>query len=157
MSVSANHRSSLEKPHSDPDSDWMQEAEALPAALFSTRLRRSRFIPAFPLGFLQQAQVVGDALSLLLVALAEMRMRRAGEVALGPRLWGQVGNPTKRVRTRLLRQLGRLPPNVGTVIARQGRPHLLKAGIDWPRAIQPRQSDPEKYPEHGVLRTNANS
>jgi len=140
MSVLPDYPSGLGKPRSDPDSDWMEVAETLPAAHFNTRSRRNRFIPAFPLAFLQQAQVVGDAIPLLLVALAEMRMRRSDEIPLGPRLWAQVGNPTKRVRTRLLRQMCQLPPNVGIVIARRGRPHLLKAGIGWPQAIRPPQN-----------------
>lgn len=64
-----------------------------------------------------------------------MRMRGASEIAIGPALWAEVGNPSERVRARLLRQIAGLPGRLCTVVARQGRPHLLKAGPDWPHSM----------------------
>jgi len=118
----------------DPDADWVQEAEKIPAASFNRRPKRYRFIPAVPMEFIRETLVAGDALALLLVALAEMRMRGNNEIGIGPALWAQVGNPSKRVRARLLRQIACLPDTLCTVVARNGRPHLLVVGPDWPRA-----------------------
>ena len=120
----------------DPDADWMQQAEIIPAARFSLRARKNRYIPAIPIDFIRQTLIVGDALALLLVALAEMRMRGVSEIALGPALWADVGTPSKRVRARLLRQIACLPEGLCKVIARKGRPHLLKAVPSWPRSIK---------------------
>lgn len=120
----------------DPDADWMRQAEAIPAARFSLRARKNRYIPAIPMEFIRQTLVAGDALPLLLVALKEMRMRGTSEIAIGPALWAEVGNPSKRVRARLLRQIAALPESLCTVVARNGRPHLLKAGPGWPRSLK---------------------
>jgi hypothetical protein len=120
----------------DPDADWMRQAETIPAARFNPRPKKNRYIPAVPLEFIQRTLGAGDALALLLVALAEMRMRASSEIAIGPALWAAIGNPSKRVRARLLRQITSLPENLCTVLARKGRPHLLKAGPSWPRAIK---------------------
>ncbi len=91
--------------------------------------------------FVRQTLVIGDALPLLLVALTEMRMRGTNEIAIGPAMWAEVGNPSKRVRARLLRQIAYLPENLCEVVARNGRPHLLKAGSGWPRSIKDMQLD----------------
>lgn len=116
----------------DSDADWMRQAEAIPAARFNPRARKNRYVPAIPMEFIRQTLIAGDALALLLVALAEMRMRGISEIAIGPALWAEVGNPSKRVRARLLRQIACLPEGLCMVIARRGRPHLLKAGVGWP-------------------------
>ena len=121
----------------DPDADWMPQVETVPAAHFNPHPRKNRYIPAIPLEFVRKTLVAGDALPLLLVALAEMRIRGASEISVGPALWAQVGNPTKRVRARLLRQIACLPKSLCTLIARNGRPHLLNTGTDWPKRIQP--------------------
>ena len=84
--------------------------------------------------FIRQTLGVGDALALLLVALAEMRMRGVNEIAIGPALWAEVGSPSKRVRARLLKQIACLPQSLCALVARNGRPHLLKAGSGWPRS-----------------------
>ena len=120
----------------DPDADWMRVAEKLPARSFRPARARTPYIPAIPRSFLRAAAAAGDALELLLVALAEMRMRASTEIAIGPALWQQVGNPSKRVRTRLLRQIGKLPASLCTLTARKGRPHLLVTGPDWPRPFK---------------------
>lgn len=120
----------------DPDADWMRQAETVPAFRFNPRAKNNRYIPAIPMEFIRQTLIAGDALPLLLVALTEMRMRGASEIAVGPALWAQVGNPSKRVRTRLLRQIACLPDSLCTVVARNGRPHMLKAGPCWPRSIK---------------------
>jgi len=120
----------------DPDADWMRQAETVPAVRFNSRAKKNRYIPAIPMEFIRQTLVAGDALPLLLVALAEMRMRGTSEIAIGSALWAEVGDPSKRVRARLLRQIACLPENLCTVVARNGRPHLLKAGPNWPRAIK---------------------
>jgi hypothetical protein len=120
----------------DPDADWMQQAENIPAARFSPRARNNRYVPAIPMEFIRQTLIAGDALALLLIALAEMRMRGTSEISIGPALWAEVGNPSKRVRARLLRQIAGLPGRLCTVVARKGRPHLLKAGPDWPHSIK---------------------
>lgn len=86
--------------------------------------------------FIRQTLIAGDSLPLLLVALAEMRMRGSDEIAIGTTLWAQVGNPSKRVRARLLRQIACLPESLCTVIARNGRPHLLRAGPGWPGSVK---------------------
>ena len=114
--------------------DWMGLAEAIPAQSFLPRKRRAPYIPAIPRSFLRTAAPAGDSLELLLVALAEMRKRGVNEIAIGPSLWHLVGNPSKRVRTRLLRQIGRLPPTLCSLVRRKGRPHLLVTGPEWPRA-----------------------
>ena len=116
----------------DPDADWMRQAETVPAARFNLRAKKSRYIPAIPLEFIQQTLVAGDALPLLLVALAEMRMRGASKIAIGPAMWVEVGNPSKRVRARLLRQVAALPSCICSLLPRTGRPHLLVAGPLWP-------------------------
>lgn len=120
----------------DPDADWMQVAEKLPAASFQARKKRDPYIPAIPRKFLRLARPAGDALELLLVALAEMRMRGTREIALGPTLWARVGDPSKRVRARLLRQIAELPESLCKLTPRNGRPHLLTAGSDWPKAVR---------------------
>jgi hypothetical protein len=117
----------------DPDADWMQVAEKLPAASCHARKKQDPYIPAIPRKFLRLARPAGDALELLLVALAEMRMRGTRELAIGPTLWAQVGNPSKRVRARLLRQIMALPESLCTITPRNGRPHLLTAGLEWPQ------------------------
>lgn len=120
----------------DPDADWMWQAETIPAARFSPRARKNRYVPAIPMEFIRQTLIAGDALALLLVALAVMRMRGASEIAIGPALWAEVGNPSKRVRARLLRQIACLPEGLCTVIARKGRPHLLRMGSEWPKPVR---------------------
>lgn len=114
----------------------MRQAETIPAARFSPRARKNRYVPAIPMEFIRQTLIAGDALALLLVALAEMRMRGTSEIAIGPALWAEVGNPSKRVRARLLRQIAGLPDSLCTVAARKGRPHLLKTGSDWPKPVR---------------------
>ncbi len=110
----------------------MRQAETVPAARFNHRAKKNRYIPAIPMEFIRQTLVAGDALPLLLVALAEMRMRGTSEIALGSTLWAEVGSPSKRVRARLLRQVATLPACLCAVTARKGRPHLLIAGANWP-------------------------
>lgn len=117
----------------DPDADWMAVTVKQPAESFRQPKAREPYIPAIPRAFLRAAAQAGDALELLLVALAEMRIRGTTEIAIGPALWQKVGDPSKRVRTRLLRQIAALPASLCTLVPRTGRPHLLKAGPDWPR------------------------
>lgn len=119
---------------SDPNDDWMSISEKLPAKSFLTKSREGHYVPSIPYEFLQEASVVGDALLVLLVALAEMRMRRVNTLSLGPTIWALVGDPSKRVRARLLRQLAKLPPNLGNLTFREGKPYLLTTGPDWPKA-----------------------
>jgi len=114
----------------------MRQAETVPAFHFNPRAKKNRYIPAIPMEFIRQTLIAGDALPLLLVALAEMRMRGSIEIAIGPALWAQVGNPSKRVRARLLRQIACLPDTLCTVVARHGRPHLLRAGPGWPGSVK---------------------
>lgn len=118
----------------DPDAELILCAVKLPAKAQPV-VSQQPYIPAIPKCFLRLAAAAGDSLELLLVALAEMRMQATKQIAIGPRLWGQVGNPSKRVRTRLLRQIGELPPSLCTLAARLGRPHLLVTGPDWPRSV----------------------
>ena len=120
----------------DPDADWMRMAEPLSLSARQATKKREPYIPAIPRTFLRSLAAAGDALELLLVALAEMRMRGTRETAIGPRLWLQVGDPSKRVRSRLLNQIALLPSSVCKLTARNGRPHLLVAGQDWPGAIR---------------------
>jgi hypothetical protein len=120
----------------DPDADWMRQAETIQAARFNPRAHKNRYVPAIPMEFIGQTLIAGDALALLLVALAEMRMRGIREIAIGPGLWAQVGDPSKRVRVRLLRQIAQLPASVCTLTARNGRPHLLTAGAAWPKPFR---------------------
>ena len=135
MSPVPNHLDCAQANTADPDSDWMAKASLIPATNFKRQSKLPRFIPAIPLDFLGAALVVGDALPLLLVALMEMRIRNASEIAIGPTIWAQVGNPNKRVRSRLLRQLSKLPTKLCTITARCGRPHLLRVGADWPKRM----------------------
>ncbi len=113
----------------------MASAEIIPAASFRSPTKARRFIPAVPLSFIQETLVVGDALPLVLVLLMEMRIRGAAELAIGPAIWAAVGNPSKRIRARLLRQVSKLPPDVCTLTPRTGRPHLLRVGPNWPKPI----------------------
>jgi hypothetical protein len=111
----------------------MASAEVIPAASFRSPTKARRFIPAIPLSFIQETLVVGDALPLVLVLLMEIRIRGAVEVAVGPAIWATVGNPSKRIRARLLRQVSQLPAEVCTLTPRKGRPHLLRVGSRWPK------------------------
>lgn len=117
----------------DPDADWMRIAERLPLESISQR-RQTPYIPAIPRSFLRVAARAGDSLELLLIGLAEMRMRCSSEIAIGPAIWEQIGSPSKRVRTRLLRQIAALPATLCYLVSRPGRPHLLVVGRDWPRS-----------------------
>ena len=97
--------------------------------------KHERYIPAFPLSFLQQVMPARDALPVLLSALATMRMKNVSEIALGPALWSTIGNPSPRVRSRLLKQIAKLPESLCTLECRTGRPHLLRTGPTWPVKI----------------------
>lgn len=120
--------------------DWMTMATKVPMAPAHLRQVHAQFIPAIPHTFLSAISPAGDAVVLLLFALAQMRMQGITEIAMGQQLWSLIGNPTKRVRARLLRQIGLLPGNLCTLRIRSGRPHLLVAGPDWPRKLmQPAQ------------------
>lgn len=125
----------------DPDADWMRVAENISATATRPSETRAHYLPAIPLSFLRAAAIAGDALELLLIALAEMRMRANTEIAIGPAVWRRVGNPSKHVRARLLRQIGTLPASLCTLTARKGRPHLLVTGPAWPRAAQTLRSN----------------
>lgn len=118
---------------SDPDAYLMASAEVIPAASFRSPTKMRRFIPAVPLSFIQETLVVGDALPLVLVLLMEMRIRGTVELAIGPAIWAAVGNPSKRIRARLLRQVSQLPSDICTITPRNGRPHLLRVGSSWPK------------------------
>lgn len=120
----------------DPDADWMHVSEKFPAGTFKVSTKNHPYIPAIPREFLRKLSPAKDSLELLLVALAEMRMRKVKELAIGPSMWEKVGNPSRSVRTRLLRQISWLPDSTCRIIPRQGRPHLLVAGLDWPRPVQ---------------------
>ena len=115
--------------------DWMGMATKVPMAPVQRRQVNAQFIPAIPHTFLSAISPAGDAVALLLFALAQMRMQGVTEIAMGQQLWSLIGNPTKRVRARLLHQIGLLPGNLCTIRVRSGRPHLLVAGPDWPRKI----------------------
>lgn len=86
---------------SDPEASLMASVEIIPAASFRSPTKARRFIPAVPLGFIQEALVVRDALPLVLVLLMEMRIRGAVELPIGPAIWAAAGNPSKRIRARL--------------------------------------------------------
>lgn len=118
---------------SRPDSGFDHLVEVIPASSFTSRPASARFIPAIPVEFIQQTRIAGDSLAVLLVALAEMRMRGVSEIPIGPRIWAAVGVSGRRVRARLLRQIGELPSDLCTTISRKGRPHLLQAGPSWPK------------------------
>jgi len=96
----------------DPDADWMRQAETVPAARFNPRAKKNRYIQAVPMEFIRHALVAGDVLLVLLPTMAEMRMRGASEIAVGPAMWAEVGNPSKGVRARLLGQIACLPENL---------------------------------------------
>jgi len=98
----------------------------------TSKIKQELFIPSFPQIFLRQILPAGDAIAILLIAMAEMRMQGLTEVALSPALWAKLGNPSRRIRSRLLKQISKLPPPVCTLEARSGRPHLLRTGSDWP-------------------------
>jgi len=133
MSAFDPRRFTLSKSNADPDADWMRIAERVPLVSISSR-RQTPYIPALPRSFLRAAAPAGDSLELLLIALTEMRMRCTSEISIGPPLWYQIGSPTKRVRTRLLRQIASLPSTLCLLVPRPGRPHLLIVGPDWPRS-----------------------
>ena len=120
-------------PSLESDDDLMSVAEKIPAALFRIKKRTAPFIPAIPLSFLQSIIPAGDSVPLLLVCLAEMRIRGVVEIGIGLSIWLRSGNPGKRVRSRQLRQIGQLPSSLCRIIPRKGRPHLLVAGPNWPK------------------------
>lgn len=113
----------------DPDADIF--ATSVKISILGNS-QKDYFIPSFPLRFLQQTAQAGDALPVLLVALMMMRMKGEREIALGPALWKLVGDPSPRVRARLLKKIAGLPESLCTLEARTGRPHLLRTGPDWP-------------------------
>lgn len=120
----------------DPDADLL--AYAVKTAVPSAG-QREYYIPSIPLRFLRQVVIAGDALPVLLVALAMMRMKGLNEIALGPALWSMIDNPGPRVRARLLKQIAVLPEELCTLEPRHGRPHLLRAGPDWPKKMTHRK------------------
>ncbi len=122
------------------DVDWMSSTVLIPASSFTVRRQSARYIPAIPLRFIQDSLLVGDALAVLLIAVMETRTRGIDEIGLGPSVWAKVGSPSKRVRSRLLRQIAKLPAEVCILVARRGRPHLLKTGPAWPRAANETQT-----------------
>ena len=117
----------------DPDLDWMSLAVKLP-----TQGRRRTpgatlsFIPAIPFEFLRGILPAGDAIPVLLVALAKMRMQGISEIPIGAGIWKEVGDPGKRARSRLLKQIATVSDEICTVVHRKGRPALLKTGSRWP-------------------------
>jgi hypothetical protein len=115
------------------DGDWMGVAVKIPAETFRLQKKTVPFIPSIPLTFLQAVLPAGDSVPLLLVVLAEMRMQRATQIAIGPSIWLKAGNPSKRIRSRLLRQIEKLPASICEVVPRRGRPHLLVTGPQWPK------------------------
>jgi len=119
----------------DPDEDWLALAEVIPAHSFREQPKRALFIPSFTLTFLQQLLPAKDAIPILLVAMAEMRMRNTRETPLGPKLWQRVGSPSRRVRSRWLEQIQQLPATLCSLTPRKGRPHLLTQGKDWPQPM----------------------
>ncbi|MBU2737694.1 hypothetical protein [Acidithiobacillus concretivorus] len=125
-------------PQGDPDLDLLSSAVKL--AVPSIR-QREYYIPAIPLRFLREAATAGDALPVLLVALAMMRMKDLNEIALGPALWSMIDNPGPRVRARLLKQIAALPEELCTLEPRRGRPHLLRTGPDWPKKMTRRKQE----------------
>lgn len=114
----------------DPDAEIFSSS-----VLVSIPKKRMReyYIPSFPMKFLKQIVPARDAIPVLLVALAMMRMKGEEEIALGSSLWLMVGNPGPRIRSRLLRQISGLPETLCQLEARVGRPHLLRTGPDWPQ------------------------
>jgi len=69
--------------------------------------------------FIRQTLIARDALGLLLVVLAEMRMLDTSEIAIDPAMLTEVGNPSKRMSARLLRPIGELPEGLCTLLARK--------------------------------------
>jgi hypothetical protein len=136
----------------DPSADWMEGAIHIPANSFVLGRGKPRYIPAIPLDFIQKTLQVGDALAVLLIAVMETRTKGVDEIALGPSVWAKVGNPSKRVRSRLLRQISQLPEEVCVIVSRRGRPHLLTAGPAWPRAADRLQQNGvhRQSPDDGV-------
>ena len=117
------------------DEDWMAVATRVPTAGLGRGTAQGYFIPAIPYSFLTAISPAADAVTLLLFALARMRMLGVNEIAIGQPLWKLVGNPTKRVRARLLQQISKLPNDICMIISRRGRPHLLVTGVSWPQKI----------------------
>lgn len=124
--------------HADPDLDWMQQATKLPlnGILLPRPGESLHFIPAMPLDFLVAILPAKDAIPVLLVAFAKMRMQRVSEISIGATIWKAVGDPNKRVRSRLLRQIERVPESTCSLMIRTGRPALLMAGSKWPTPLK---------------------
>ena len=75
----------------------MQQAESIPAARFNPHVKKSRYVPAIPMEFIRQTLGVGDALALLLVALAiSLLTGPMAEVLPGYEmtLWQGIATPT---------------------------------------------------------------
>lgn len=125
----------------DPDADWIAIATKVPLVpkVNVTIRRQEFFIPAVPHSFIREADA-GDALELLLVAIAHMRMNRVTEIPINKAIWRKVGDPSRRVRSRLLKQLAELSPELCTLTIRKGRPALLVAGPKWPKPHEFAQS-----------------
>ena len=116
----------------DLDADWMALAQKVEVVSPRHTTDRVLFIPSFPVRFLLAIQPCADAIPVLLLALAQMRMRDVNEMALGAHIWSLAGSPSRRVKARLLSQIAGLPDEVCTLVSRPGRPHLLRAGPQWP-------------------------
>jgi hypothetical protein len=119
----------------DPDADWMQVAERVPAITHTAKIKSLRYIPAFPLSFLLAIAPAKDAVIILLLMLSEMRMQKITEYPIDKPIWDKAGIKSKRIRGRLLSQIGLLPECVCRLIPRKGRPHLLVVGSDWPKPL----------------------
>ena len=119
----------------DSDADWMALAEKL-APTTPIFNKTQPFIPGFPLAFLQAILPAGDAVPVLLIALAEMRKRGVSECTLGINIFKQLNVSSRRTRSRLLNMIAKLPPNICRLQSRRGRPHLLIIGPEWPRSMR---------------------
>jgi hypothetical protein len=127
------HQRSL---HLDPDDDWMKIAQQVSAVGAKPSGGSLKYIPSFPISFLQTAAKAGDALVVILIAFGEMRMRRVRELPIGPSIWQKAGISSKRIRGRLIRQIQNLPASLCVVTYLPGRPYLLVAGTEWPTTAE---------------------
>lgn len=101
-------------------------AETALAARFNPHAKKNRYILwPFPLNSSNKRWLPVMYFRCCLSRRQKMCACGSNEIAIGPAFWADVGNPSKRERARLLRQVATLSGCLCTVTDHKGRPNLF--------------------------------